>query len=340
MEVELNKVILFAVGDDKQKQTIVLNKAKEYIRKIEMKIPQQKKNILLYRNIIAVDFACRILEISYDYNKLISLITINHKNYQDSFIYCKNLLDIKWNVPAAIELLAIHFGQQFKSSALKIYDEYYDKYVSKQLKTIQDGINNSASSYQAASFYIAAKDMNINLDKSKIIQIAEVDSTLFRNCVESINNVLGKTKSSTNNDIMSKSKNRQILQLQQNQNNNNQCRQQHDNKTAIPNVRLKAFNQENLQPLELNNFEKIDDGIMKPILSNLKFEKVEKSEVINKQLRALGIVPSAELELKKKEAEDDELARVRELEKTQEQYLAIKRETLAKRRKLGNDINT
>ena len=345
MEIDLNRAVSYAVDEDKQ--SIVLKKAKELVRKIEMKIPTNKKNIIIYRNIIAVDFACRILEISYDSSKLISLAGISQKIYQDSFIYCKNLLDLKWNVPAAIELLAIHFDQKFKNPALKIYDEYYEKYVNKQLKPIQDGINNSLSAYYAAAFYIAAKDMNINLDKLKIIQLAEVDSSLFKNCVESMSNVCGKNniqKISNNSDhIVSQTKNRHILQLQHNQNTNSsssssQSRQPYEKKTSVPNLNnFKALNKENLQILEPDNFEKIDEKHINPILSKLKFEKVDKSEVINKQIRALGIVPSAELEQKKREAEDEEEAKARESERTKERYEALKREVLAKRRKLESN---
>jgi len=346
MEIELNKAVLYAV--DENKQSIVLNKAKELVRKIEMKIPINKKNIIIYRNIIAIDFACRILEISYDSSKLISLAGISQKLYQDSFIYCKNLLDIKWNVPAAIELLAIHFDQKFKNPALKIYDEYYEKYVNKQLKPIQDGINNSLSAYYAAAFYIAAKDMNVNLDKLKIIQIAEIDSSLFKNCVESMTNVCGKNnihKISNNNDnIISQTKNKQILQLQHNQNTNNTSSStttssnNNQKKTSVPNLNnFKALNKENFQTLEPDNLEKIDEKHINPILNKLKFEKVDKSEVINKQIRALGIVPSAELEQKKREAEDDEEAKARESERTKELYEALKREVLAKRRKLESN---
>ena len=54
------------------------------------------------------------------------------------------------------------------------------------------------------------------------------------------------------------------------------------------------------------------------------------------------IVPSAELEQKKKIAEDEKDARAKEIERNHEQYLAFKRETLAKRRKLESEsfINT
>lgn len=337
MDIDLNNAIIIAVGEEKL--PIVLSKAKELVRKLEMKMSNPKKNVIASRHILVVDFACRILELSYDYSKLMSLVSISQKSYQECFIYCKNLLELKWNVPAAIELLAIHFGQQFKNPTLKIYDEYHEKYVSKQLKTIQDQISSSASAYYAAAFYIAAKDVNINLDKSKIIQIAEVDGNLFKSCVDSICNICGKRNlfSSQNNEsTVNKTKNRQILQLQQ---QNTQNRQTQDNRTSAHNPKLKSLNQENIQPNDSNTFEKINENSIQPILSKLKFEKVDKSEIINKQIRALGIVPSSELEQKKKDDQDEERARAEKIEREREQFLAFKKESLAKRRRLETAID-
>jgi hypothetical protein len=122
MEVDLNKAALYAV--DEENKSKVIDKARELLRKMDMKMPLNKKNTITYRNILAVDIGCRILELPYDNSKLMSLLTIGQKTYQDSFTYCKNLLDLKWNIPAALELLSLHFDQQLKNPALKIYDEY------------------------------------------------------------------------------------------------------------------------------------------------------------------------------------------------------------------------
>jgi len=348
MEVDLNKAALYAVGDDNKSK--VINKALEILRKMDMKMPLNKKNTITYRNILAVDIGCRILELPYDNNKLMSLLTISKKAYQDSFTYCKNLLDLKWNIPAALELLSLHFDQQLKNPALKIYDEYKEKYVNKQLKSIQDEINSSSSAYHAAAFYIAARNMNIKLDKAKIIKIADVDSSLFKNCVDSISNVCDNKNSSMQKSLkndgnnMNNNKN-QILQ-NSNINNNNYNRKLYDNKHTKSLVTMQVLqnngdNRENIQPLNNNN-KNNDNNNIRPILSNLKFEKADKSEIINKQIRALGIVPSVELEQKKKIAEDEEDARAKEIERNHKQYLAFKRETLAKRRKLESEsfINT
>ena len=140
----------------------VLAKTKEVLRLLNMRMPcGALKKAEVCRHIIAIEIACRLLNVSFDKNKLVLQSTLKMKSYQEALISCKNVLKVKWQTANIMDVLSVQFGVQHKTAAYSLLDKYQTEYVDKLNTNRQSFVDISSPVYQAAAYYIASKSQKV-----------------------------------------------------------------------------------------------------------------------------------------------------------------------------------
>ena len=157
-----------AAGLDVSQKESILDKTKEFLRLLQMKLPiGSLHKAEACRHIIAIELSCRVLNIPFDKAKLMSLSTVSLKDYRKSLITCKTVLNLTWVVKAAVEILSVKYGLELKDSASLVLQQYKTNYYDKLGASQQKYINLESSLYQTASFYIVAKENKVMRPSSR-----------------------------------------------------------------------------------------------------------------------------------------------------------------------------
>ena len=173
--------------------TMIVAKAMELQRKMSFKVPKKalgKGDVV--RHVVAVDLACRVCGVPYDKVLLASKSGLNCKDYQQIVNVAKNYLELVVVKVAALEVLSIQFDVALKTAALEVLKDYSRLYVTKLDAARSINIDLSSDVYQAAAFFVASvlRNRKPALDRRRIIEVAEVDSSAFRTVEKSLMVVL------------------------------------------------------------------------------------------------------------------------------------------------------
>jgi origin recognition complex subunit 6 len=185
--------VIRAAGIDEGRS---LGKSREILRLLNMKMPVGcLKKAETCRHVLAIEIACRLLNIDFNKDRLLSQALVQPKVYQEALVSCKNILNLKWESASVVDVLAVQFGLQLKPLAFHVLDQYKTRYVDKLDKVRQQYIDISAPVYQAAAFFVAARKKKVNIDKNRVAQIAEVDAAFFRTVIGSMEKVRASAES-------------------------------------------------------------------------------------------------------------------------------------------------
>jgi hypothetical protein len=173
--------------------TMIVAKAMELQRKMSFKVPKKalgKGDVV--RHVVAVDLACRVCGVPYDKVLLASKSGLSCKDYQQIVNVAKNYLELVVVKVAALEVLSIQFDVALKTAALEVLEDYSRLYVTKLDAARSTNIDLSSDVYQAAAFFVASvlRNRKPALDRRRIIEVAEVDSSAFRTVEKSLMVVL------------------------------------------------------------------------------------------------------------------------------------------------------
>ena len=181
MDLLTKKVNLVVSSSNKADSDAVVRKAQYITRLIAQKIDSRSLGKgRAFLMVIAIEFACRLLNTPFDKSKLSS--SISNKEYQDEFIRYKNILDLQWD-DSTMDKLSVHYPS-LKHNALMVLEKYKTNYIDKLHKEVQNNVKLYSAVNCAAAFFIAGTDKKSHLDKDKLVKLVEVDKALFSNVVK------------------------------------------------------------------------------------------------------------------------------------------------------------
>ena len=151
-------------GDSKR----IIDKALSLLRLLKLKLPEGSlRKAESCRALIAVELAVRSLGISFDRSKITSVCPISESEYKKGLVTSKQILGLEFlSSNNVIDILCIKYGGSSCSTALKaeaqnILRKYQKKYVSKLNLDQQKFVNLDSQIYQAAAFFVAAKQAKV-----------------------------------------------------------------------------------------------------------------------------------------------------------------------------------
>lgn len=167
----------------------VLDKTKEFLRLLQMKLPGGSlKKAEAYRHIIAIELACRVQNVPFEKTALLNLAgKPNPNDYKKALCSCKTVLNLTWNSVAVFNVLSVQYGEDVKIDAEKVLEDYRMR----QIETVAGkyraaNVDFDSPLYQSAAFFLAAKRKKVKINKVALLQVAEIDSKVFHNVVDKI----------------------------------------------------------------------------------------------------------------------------------------------------------
>lgn len=168
----------------------VMAKVQEILRKMEIKFPVEGGGLGAAgdqsRVQIAVEIACRLLQVSFDKKKLLNTIKGANSSAQSQSTFSKLLttvtsaLRIEFPRPAAsvAQLLSVRFGEHIKIACLQLLEQA-------RLANCGDVANDAML---AAAYFITLKQRKIPVDQNMILQATSgsVEAHAFRTSMKSL----------------------------------------------------------------------------------------------------------------------------------------------------------
>lgn len=117
---------------------------------------------------------------------------MSQKEYQHAINLSAKLLQLSLNRVPAIEILSVQIDATLRAPALAVLDDYNRLYVSKLDSARRSHVDLSSAVYQAAAFVVASvlQRRKPPIDRKRVIEAAEVDSSAFRAAERSMIEVL------------------------------------------------------------------------------------------------------------------------------------------------------
>lgn len=182
----------------------VSSKAMEYLRLLELKIPLGSlKKAECARPAIAMEFACRILQIMYDRKKIFDCGMLSSKDYNLAFTRCKNILQLDFRHCSVLDTLLVYTG--YKSSvrvlAEKIVEAYRDK-LSGKIGLSERNIDFKSDVYMASAFKLACKIRKCPCDRKDLLSLCGLEASYFDRIYASLSVCRQIGKSFCMNDVV------------------------------------------------------------------------------------------------------------------------------------------
>ena len=182
---ELKRCISICVVN-MQDQKRVTEKASEILRKMTTWVPVGSLGkAKSCTHLIAIELACRTLKKMFNKEKLMMLTQIGSKDYQQAVNNTKSLLKLTFSKTAAIDVLAVQSGMEYKTPALDLLKEYHKNYVTKLEKSRQALINLESSEYQAAAFLVVSKAKKA-AERNRVCDICDASPKLVQNIMDEL----------------------------------------------------------------------------------------------------------------------------------------------------------
>jgi hypothetical protein len=110
----------------------ICDKGSEILRKMADRVPAGALGkAKSYRHLIAIELACRLLNVPFTREKLLSKCSnVSTLDFSQAVNNCKSSLRLVFTKTAAIDVLCVQFGGSLRAGALDVLREYHDKYVS------------------------------------------------------------------------------------------------------------------------------------------------------------------------------------------------------------------
>ena len=170
------------IGDHKR----VSEKALELCRKMTTWVPLgalgKAKSC---KHLVAIELACRSLNKLFSRDKLIELSRVGSKDFQQAVNNSKSLLKLTFTKTAAIDILAVQAGVEYKKPALELLEEYRRNYVEKLDKARQALINLESAEYQAAAFLVVSRSKKA-AERNKVCNMCDITPKLVQNIVHDL----------------------------------------------------------------------------------------------------------------------------------------------------------
>ena len=175
------------IGDHKR----VSEKALELCRKMTTWVPLgalgKAKSC---KHLVAIELACRSLNKLFSRDKLIELSRVGSKDFQQAVNNSKSLLKLTFTKTAAIDILAVQAGVEYKKPALELLEEYRRNYVEKLDKARQALINLESAEYQAAAFLVVSRSKKA-AERNKVCNMCDITPKLVQNIVHDLERMRG-----------------------------------------------------------------------------------------------------------------------------------------------------
>ena len=168
----------------------ICDKGSEILRKMNDRVPSgalgKAKSCT---HILAVELACRVLNVSFNRDKLMAQTNVSSADFAQALNNCKSLLRLTFTKTSAIDVLSVQFGASLKGPALDLLREYQRLYVDRLDRARQVLIDLTAAEYQTAAYFLVAKQKKVVLDKKRLLEATEVAARLFHTVVGDIERV-------------------------------------------------------------------------------------------------------------------------------------------------------
>ena len=175
----------------------ICDKVSEILRKINDRVPAGALGkAKACPHILAVELACRSLNVMFSKERLMAQTSVSTKDVTQALTNCKSLLRLTFAKASAIDILSMQFGAGHKGAALALLADYQRLYVARLDKSRQLLVDLTASEYQTAAYFLAAKQQKAPPDKRKLLEVTEVPARLFAKIVEDLEKVCLRASSS------------------------------------------------------------------------------------------------------------------------------------------------
>ena len=172
---------------------VVVSRANTLLRQMEYKVPRVLNKAEGCRVVLAVELAFRSEGRPFDKALLCQRAgSLSQKEYQHAINLSAKLLQLSLNRVPAIEILSVQIDATLRAPALAVLDDYNRLYVSKLDSARRSHVDLSSAVYQAAAFVVASvlQRRKPPIDRKRVIEAAEVDSSAFRAAERSMIEVL------------------------------------------------------------------------------------------------------------------------------------------------------
>ena len=157
------------------------SKAMEYLRLLELKVPLGGlKKTECARPAIAVEFACRNLQVMYDRKKLFECAMVSSKDYNMAYTRCKNILQLDFRNCSVLDTLLVYTGYKSNIRVLaeKILEAYREKLPGK-IGFSERNIDFKSDVYMAAAFKLACKMKRCPCDRKDVLSLCGLEASYF-----------------------------------------------------------------------------------------------------------------------------------------------------------------
>lgn len=159
----------------------VSSQAMEFLRLLELKIPLGGlKRAECARPAIAVEFACKMLQIVYDRMKIFECAMLPSKDYNIAFTKCKNILQLDLRDCSVLDTLLVYTGYKsnMKILAEKILEAYREK-ISGRTGLSERNIDFRSDVYLASAFKLSCKIRSCKCDRKDMLSLSGLESSYF-----------------------------------------------------------------------------------------------------------------------------------------------------------------
>ena len=158
----------------------VCDKASEIMRKISDRVPERALGkARACPHLLAIELACRSLSVLFSKDKLYGQTNVPTREFTQALTNCKSLLRLSFPTVQALDVLSVQFGASLRAPAVAVLRRYQEQYVGRLDQVRQNLIDLQAAEYQAAAYYLAAKQKKAAVDKRALLEATEVGSSLF-----------------------------------------------------------------------------------------------------------------------------------------------------------------
>jgi hypothetical protein len=168
----------------------ICDKASDLLRRINDRVPARALGkARSCPHIVAIELAFRCLSVLFSKEKLFAQAGIPSKELTQASTNCKLALRLAFPRVSAIDILCVQFGASLRGAALGLLEDYQKLYVGRLDPVRQKLIDLETAEYQAAAYFLAAKQKKASVDKRKLLEVTEVSSPLFHKILSDLEKV-------------------------------------------------------------------------------------------------------------------------------------------------------
>jgi hypothetical protein len=135
----------------------ICDKVKGIYRKLLAKLPMGALGKAeASRPIIAIEIACRLLNVTVSREKLVQTCIVGQSEYVRLLNTCKIAIGVTWSGSNVEQILSLQFSTELVQESCKILDLYHSVYVSKLPAEARRYVNIDSALYKCAAFCVAA----------------------------------------------------------------------------------------------------------------------------------------------------------------------------------------